>query len=54
LPALLRPVCSSSGYKKADDEMSGATSSADRAEAAARTIYLNEPQPSKFRDNRVR
>ncbi|XP_048702055.1 phospholipid-transporting ATPase IB isoform X3 [Caretta caretta] len=47
------PVCSPSGYKKADDEMSGATSSADQAEAAARTIYLNQPQQSKFRDNRV-
>ncbi|EMP36403.1 Putative phospholipid-transporting ATPase IB [Chelonia mydas] len=47
------PVCSPSGYKKADDEMSGATSSADQAEAAARTIHLNQPQPSKFRDNRV-
>uniref|UniRef100_A0A674JFM8 Phospholipid-transporting ATPase n=1 Tax=Terrapene triunguis TaxID=2587831 RepID=A0A674JFM8_9SAUR len=33
--------------------MSGATSSADQAEAAARTIYLNQPQQSKFRDNRV-
>uniref|UniRef100_A0A8C6VFL5 Phospholipid-transporting ATPase n=1 Tax=Naja naja TaxID=35670 RepID=A0A8C6VFL5_NAJNA len=33
--------------------MSGATSSADQGEAAARTIYLNEPQQSKFRDNRV-
>uniref|UniRef100_A0A8D0C8B1 Phospholipid-transporting ATPase n=1 Tax=Salvator merianae TaxID=96440 RepID=A0A8D0C8B1_SALMN len=48
-----RPICSSSGYKKADDEMSGATSSADQEEAAARTIYLNQPQQSKFHDNRV-
>ncbi|XP_053164052.1 phospholipid-transporting ATPase IB isoform X3 [Hemicordylus capensis] len=47
------PICSSSGYKKADDEMSGATSSADQEEAAARTIYLNQPQQSKFHDNRV-
>lgn len=48
------PVCSPSGYKKADDEMSGATSSADLDEAPARTIYLNQPQQSKFRDNWVR
>ncbi|XP_013928112.1 PREDICTED: phospholipid-transporting ATPase IB [Thamnophis sirtalis] len=47
------PICSNPGYKKADDEMSGATSSADQGEAAARTIYLNEPQQSKFRDNWV-
>uniref|UniRef100_A0A8C5J7F1 Phospholipid-transporting ATPase n=1 Tax=Junco hyemalis TaxID=40217 RepID=A0A8C5J7F1_JUNHY len=48
-----RPVCSTSGYKKADDEMSGATSAADLDEAPARTIYLNQPQQSKFRDNWV-
>lgn len=48
------PVCSPSGYKKADDEMSGATSSADLDEAPARTIHLNQPQQSKFRDNWVR
>uniref|UniRef100_A0A8C9MUH6 Phospholipid-transporting ATPase n=1 Tax=Serinus canaria TaxID=9135 RepID=A0A8C9MUH6_SERCA len=47
------PVCSTSGYKKADDEMSGATSAADLDEAPARTIYLNQPQQSKFRDNWV-
>ncbi|XP_039212375.1 phospholipid-transporting ATPase IB isoform X1 [Crotalus tigris] len=47
------PICSNSGYKKADDEMSGATSSADQGEAAARTIYLNGPQQSKFHDNWV-
>ncbi|KAM8819726.1 phospholipid-transporting ATPase IB [Eudromia elegans] len=47
------PVCSPSGYKKADDEMSGATSSADLDEAPARTIYVNQPQQSKFRDNQV-
>ncbi|XP_073469514.1 phospholipid-transporting ATPase IB isoform X2 [Aquarana catesbeiana] len=47
------PVYSSSGYKKADDEMSGATSSADQAEAAARIILINQPQTCKFRDNRV-
>ncbi|XP_071990428.1 phospholipid-transporting ATPase IB isoform X2 [Engystomops pustulosus] len=47
------PVYSSTGYKKADDEMSGATSSADQVEAAARIILLNQPQTSKFRDNRV-
>uniref|UniRef100_A0A8C4XQ58 Phospholipid-transporting ATPase n=1 Tax=Falco tinnunculus TaxID=100819 RepID=A0A8C4XQ58_FALTI len=33
--------------------MSGATSSADLDEAPARTIYLNQPQQSKFRDNWV-
>ncbi|XP_027533659.1 phospholipid-transporting ATPase IB isoform X2 [Neopelma chrysocephalum] len=49
----LGPVCSTSGYKKADDEMSGATSAADLDEAPARTIYLNQPQQSKFRDNWV-
>uniref|UniRef100_A0A8B9ST72 Phospholipid-transporting ATPase n=1 Tax=Anas platyrhynchos TaxID=8839 RepID=A0A8B9ST72_ANAPL len=48
-----RPVCSPAGYKKADDEMSGATSSADLDEAPARTIYVNQPQQSKFRDNWV-
>ncbi|NXB79400.1 AT8A2 ATPase, partial [Donacobius atricapilla] len=47
------PGCSTSGYKKADDEMSGATSAADLDEAPARTIYLNQPQQSKFRDNWV-
>ncbi|XP_040514376.1 phospholipid-transporting ATPase IB isoform X1 [Gallus gallus] len=47
------PVCSPTGYKKADDEMSGATSSADLDEAPARTIYVNQPQQSKFRDNWV-
>lgn len=34
--------------------MSGAASSADLDEAPARTIYLNQPQQSKFRDNWVR
>ncbi|XP_014115291.1 PREDICTED: phospholipid-transporting ATPase IB isoform X2 [Pseudopodoces humilis] len=33
--------------------MSGATSAADLDEAPARTIYLNQPQQSKFRDNWV-
>uniref|UniRef100_A0A8B9SSK8 Phospholipid-transporting ATPase n=1 Tax=Anas platyrhynchos TaxID=8839 RepID=A0A8B9SSK8_ANAPL len=33
--------------------MSGATSSADLDEAPARTIYVNQPQQSKFRDNWV-
>uniref|UniRef100_A0A8B9QD64 Phospholipid-transporting ATPase n=1 Tax=Apteryx owenii TaxID=8824 RepID=A0A8B9QD64_APTOW len=33
--------------------MSGATSSADLDEAPARTIYVNQPQQSKFRDNQV-
>ncbi|KAK6486294.1 phospholipid-transporting ATPase IB-like [Huso huso] len=48
-----RPACSSSGYEKADDEMSGTTSQADLIDAAARTIYLNLPQQSKFCDNHV-
>ncbi|XP_063285693.1 phospholipid-transporting ATPase IB isoform X2 [Pelobates fuscus] len=47
------PVYSSSGYKKADDEMSGATSSADLGDTATRIILLNLPQTCKFRDNRV-
>uniref|UniRef100_A0A8C2SNW5 Phospholipid-transporting ATPase n=1 Tax=Coturnix japonica TaxID=93934 RepID=A0A8C2SNW5_COTJA len=47
------PVCSPTGYKKADDEMSGATSTADLDEAPARTIYVNQPQQCKFRDNWV-
>ncbi|MGH0160409.1 UNVERIFIED_CONTAM: hypothetical protein FKN15_039313 [Acipenser sinensis] len=47
------PACSSSGYEKADDEMSGTTSQADLIDAAARTIYLNLPQQSKFCDNHV-
>ncbi|KAM5180149.1 phospholipid-transporting ATPase IB isoform 2-T2 [Mantella aurantiaca] len=47
------PVYSASGYKKADDEMSGATSTADQAEAAARIILINQTQTCKFRDNRV-
>ncbi|MEE6472636.1 hypothetical protein FKM82_009672, partial [Ascaphus truei] len=46
------PVYSSSGYKKADDEMSAATTSADPGEAAARIILINLPQTCKFRDNR--
>nr|DBA32644.1 TPA: hypothetical protein GDO54_000421 [Pyxicephalus adspersus] len=33
--------------------MSGATSSADQAEAAARVILINQPQTCKYRDNRV-
>ncbi|KAM8977633.1 phospholipid-transporting ATPase IB [Pelodytes ibericus] len=47
------PVYTPSGYKKADDEMSGATSSADLGEASARVILINLPQTCKFRDNRV-
>ncbi|XP_073439222.1 phospholipid-transporting ATPase IB [Dendrobates tinctorius] len=47
------PVYSSAGYKKADDEMSGATSSADQVEAATRTLLIHQPQTCKFRDNRV-
>ncbi|XP_072467859.1 phospholipid-transporting ATPase IB isoform X7 [Notamacropus eugenii] len=47
------PVYTSSSYKKADDEMSGTTSVADLEEAPTRTIYFNQPQQTKFHDNRV-
>ncbi|KAJ8785657.1 hypothetical protein J1605_007254 [Eschrichtius robustus] len=48
------PVRSSLGYKKADDEMSRATSVGDLLDAPARTIYLNQPHLNKFRDNQIR
>ncbi|XP_072567472.1 phospholipid-transporting ATPase IB isoform X3 [Paramormyrops kingsleyae] len=48
-----RPSCSSAGYHKADDEMSGTTSQADPVDATARTILLNQPQTVKFCDNHV-
>ncbi|KAM4796920.1 phospholipid-transporting ATPase IB [Rhinophrynus dorsalis] len=47
------PVYPPSGYKKANDEMSGTTSSADLGDASARIILINLPQTCKFRDNRV-
>uniref|UniRef100_A0A7N4PNQ0 Phospholipid-transporting ATPase n=1 Tax=Sarcophilus harrisii TaxID=9305 RepID=A0A7N4PNQ0_SARHA len=47
------PVYTTSGYKKADDEMSGTTSTVDPEEAPVRTIYFNQPQQTKFHDNRV-
>ncbi|XP_007495297.2 phospholipid-transporting ATPase IB isoform X1 [Monodelphis domestica] len=47
------PVYSSPHYKKADDEMSGTMSTVDLHEAPPRTIYFNQPQQSKFRNNRV-
>ncbi|ELW47597.1 putative phospholipid-transporting ATPase IA [Tupaia chinensis] len=47
------PVRSSLGYKKAEDEMSRATSVGDQLEATARTIYLNQPHLNKFRDNQI-
>uniref|UniRef100_A0A3B3ST18 Phospholipid-transporting ATPase n=1 Tax=Paramormyrops kingsleyae TaxID=1676925 RepID=A0A3B3ST18_9TELE len=47
------PSCSSAGYHKADDEMSGTTSQADPVDATARTILLNQPQTVKFCDNHV-
>nr|XP_054385487.1 phospholipid-transporting ATPase IB-like isoform X1 [Pongo abelii] len=47
------PVRSSLGYKKAEDEMSRATSVGDQLEAPARTIYLNQPHLNKFRDNQI-
>ncbi|XP_036790897.1 phospholipid-transporting ATPase IB isoform X2 [Oncorhynchus mykiss] len=48
-----RTSCSSAGYRKADDEMSGTTSQADPIDATARTILLNQPQNTKFCDNHV-
>uniref|UniRef100_A0A3Q3FTF0 Phospholipid-transporting ATPase n=1 Tax=Labrus bergylta TaxID=56723 RepID=A0A3Q3FTF0_9LABR len=48
-----RPACSSTGYRKADDEMSGTTSQADPVDATARTVLLNRPQITKFCDNHV-
>uniref|UniRef100_A0A669E7L7 Phospholipid-transporting ATPase n=1 Tax=Oreochromis niloticus TaxID=8128 RepID=A0A669E7L7_ORENI len=47
------PACSSAGYRKADDEMSGTTSQADPVDASARTVLLNRPQNTKFCDNHV-
>nr|XP_060490224.1 phospholipid-transporting ATPase IB [Panthera onca] len=47
------PVRPSSGYKKAEDEMSRATSVGDQLDAPARTIYLNQPHLNKFRDNQI-
>uniref|UniRef100_A0A674DL48 Phospholipid-transporting ATPase n=1 Tax=Salmo trutta TaxID=8032 RepID=A0A674DL48_SALTR len=49
----VRPSCSSAGYRKADDEMSGTTFQADPTDATARTILLNQPQNIKFCDNHV-
>ncbi|XP_039645373.1 phospholipid-transporting ATPase IB isoform X1 [Perca fluviatilis] len=46
-------ACSSGGYRKADDEMSGTTSQADPIDATARTVLLNRPQNTKFCDNHV-
>ncbi|XP_031138069.1 phospholipid-transporting ATPase IB isoform X2 [Sander lucioperca] len=48
-----RAACSSGGYRKADDEMSGTTSQADPIDATARTVLLNRPQNTKFCDNHV-
>ncbi|XP_040304001.1 phospholipid-transporting ATPase IB isoform X4 [Herpailurus yagouaroundi] len=47
------PVRPSSGYRKAEDEMSRATSVGDQLDAPARTIYLNQPHLNKFRDNQI-
>ncbi|XP_060682088.1 phospholipid-transporting ATPase IB isoform X2 [Hemiscyllium ocellatum] len=43
--------CSSSGYEKADDEMSGTTSA--ELDQAGRVININLPQITKFCDNHV-
>lgn len=48
------PACSSTGYRKADDEMSGTTSQAEPVDATARTVLLNRQQNTKFCDNHVR
>lgn len=48
------PACSASGYRKAEDEMSGTTSQADPIDATARTVLLNRAQTTKFCDNHVR
>ncbi|KAG7523913.1 phospholipid-transporting ATPase IB isoform X1 [Solea senegalensis] len=48
-----RPACSSAGYRKAEDEMSGTTSQADPVDATARTVLLNRAQNTKFCDNHV-
>uniref|UniRef100_A0A8C5BGL2 Phospholipid-transporting ATPase n=1 Tax=Gadus morhua TaxID=8049 RepID=A0A8C5BGL2_GADMO len=48
-----RPACSSAGYRKADDEMSGTTSQAETLDATARSIHLHQPQLTKFCDNHV-
>ncbi|KAK5877887.1 hypothetical protein CesoFtcFv8_025349 [Champsocephalus esox] len=47
------PACSSGGYRKADDEMSGTTSQADPVDASARSVLLNGTQTTKFCDNHV-
>uniref|UniRef100_A0AAR2KUJ3 Phospholipid-transporting ATPase n=1 Tax=Pygocentrus nattereri TaxID=42514 RepID=A0AAR2KUJ3_PYGNA len=47
------PACSSTGYRKADDEMSGTTSQTEPIDATARTVLLNRPQNTKFCDNHV-
>ncbi|XP_038949933.1 phospholipid-transporting ATPase IB isoform X9 [Rattus norvegicus] len=51
--ASVGPVRSSAGYKKAEDEMSRATSVGDQLEAPARIIYLNQSHLNKFCDNRI-
>uniref|UniRef100_A0A671T6L0 Phospholipid-transporting ATPase n=1 Tax=Sinocyclocheilus anshuiensis TaxID=1608454 RepID=A0A671T6L0_9TELE len=47
------PACSATGYRKAEDEMSGTTSQVDPIEATARTVLLNRAQTTKFCDNHV-
>ncbi|TSK98444.1 Phospholipid-transporting ATPase IB [Bagarius yarrelli] len=48
-----RPACSSTGYRRAEDEMSASTSHAEPADFTARTVYLNRTQSTKFCDNHV-
>ncbi|XP_042189887.1 phospholipid-transporting ATPase IB isoform X3 [Callorhinchus milii] len=45
------PSCSNSGYEKADDEMSGTTST--ELDTTTRVININLPQINKFCDNHV-
>ncbi|XP_026638963.1 phospholipid-transporting ATPase IB [Microtus ochrogaster] len=51
--ASVGPVRSSAGYKKAEDEMSRATSVGDQLEAPARIIYLNQSHLNKFCNNQI-
>ncbi|XP_053467441.1 phospholipid-transporting ATPase IB isoform X1 [Ictalurus furcatus] len=47
------PACSSTGYRRAEDEMSASTSHAEPADFSARTVHLNRTQSTKFCDNHV-
>ncbi|MCJ8745805.1 hypothetical protein PDJAM_G00134800 [Pangasius djambal] len=47
------PASSSTGYRRAEDEMSASTSHAEPVDVSARTVYLNRTQSTKFCDNHV-